>query len=162
MKTAALALALAGCASRDVGPDPNQPWMSLEDYARRLSSKTPFPLNPVVRVPEGTEVELRIDRQQISWIPDGAFLDGFEPLEEVVARVRVRARQTVYLDLEHLLASTDKETWTPLGFSLIPLCRESELTLRIERDASAVVVPIVAPGDEVRLDRALFKRPFLR
>jgi hypothetical protein len=133
--------------------------MSLDDYARRLSSEPPFRIHPVVQVAAGAEVELRVDRKAIDDIPggiDGILFEGLEPVGEVMAHIRLKARKNVYLDLEHLIFSTDTSSWIPLEWSFFPWFRASELTVKPQGGGPAVAVPVQPDFNGVRLEKDPF------
>ncbi len=131
------AIAAAGCASRPPAPLPEQPWMSLQEYAARgVESRGPA---PVVGVPEGATLRLRITSTPC---PNrhGVSLERelFTPVGEIV--LTVQARKPFDLDLARLFVSSDRKTWGPLWLETgLFTHRLSELT--IAHDAGSATVP---------------------
>jgi len=145
----------AGCAGPPTEPTRQQEWMTLEDYRSRGSANDLL-LNPVVTVPEGTEVALRISRKPIQLLGEGLdfiFYDALEPVDDQMVTVRLRARKTVHLDLEHLLASTDRKSWMPLAFHFFPFFRYSKVTVSTNEPKSEVVVPVTASFEGLSITR---------
>lgn len=151
--------ALAGCSGRPA-PDDDQEWLTLVEFKKRAVPGTVLRKHPVVTLPAGAGVELRISRKP-TWLVqnlDPLFFEALEPVDDEMVVVRLRARKTVHLDLEHLLASTDKESWMPLDFHFFPLSRESHVVIR-EAVGPEVAVPVQADLDQgsLRRDYAGFK-----
>lgn len=137
----------AGCASRPTEPDPLQAWLSLDEYKAALASGTSSLVSPVVTLPPGAVLELRMSRKPMEFIEedvDHLLLDTFEPVDDPMMSVRLRTRKTVYLDLQHLLASGDKKSWAPIHFYFFPLARASSLSVNTGGPTPDVTVPLAA------------------
>lgn len=149
-------LAVAGCSSHATAPDRNQEWLTLEQYKARAATPGSILVNPVVSVPAGAEIELRISKKPTEVVGDkmdSIFYDALEPVDEQMVTVRLRAKKTVYLDLEHLLASTDKESWIPLAYHFFPFCRDTKVTVRTGGATPDVVVPVSPSFEKLSMTR---------
>lgn len=147
---------VAGCSSHATAPDRDQEWLTLEQYKARTASLGTLLVNPVVSVPSGAEIELRISKKPTEFLGDrmdSIFYDALEPVDEQMVTVRLRAKKTVYLDLEHLLASTDKESWIPLAYHFFPFFRDTKVTVRTGGATPDVVVPVSPSFEKLSMTR---------
>lgn len=126
---ALLALSAAGCAARP-RPLPDQPWMTLAEYAARGAEKDRLP--PVLAIPEGATIRVKITPRRcpqdhfLAMVSDESELA--QPTEDVV--VTVRASKAFHLDLMSFLVSRDREKWSQLWFNIgVFSHRVSELTV---------------------------------
>jgi len=148
-------IAVAGCSSVPTEPHPTQEWVTLEEYKAKPPGQWVL-LHPVVTVPEGTEVVLRISKKPTELLGDQLDLilyEMLEPVEEQMVTVKLRAKKTVHLDMDHLLASTDKKTWMPLGNLFFPLGRETRVTVASGGGQPKVIVPVWTTFENLSLTR---------
>ncbi len=158
-------VATAGCSSHPTAPDRNQEWLTLDQYKARASSPGLILVNPVVSVPAGAEIELRISKKPTEVVGDKMdfiFYDALEPIDEQMVSVRLRAKKAVYLDLEHLLASTDKESWMPLAYHFFPFCRDTRVTIKTGGVTPDVVVPVSPSFEKLSMTRDHLSDPRLK
>jgi hypothetical protein len=143
------------CSFEPTEPDRRQEWLTLDEYKGR-ASESAFLINPVVSVPKGAEVELRISKNPIGRVGDqldSLFYDVLEPVDDQMVTVRLRARKMVHLDLEHLLASSDKKSWMPLAYHFFPFLRDSKVTVTTGGAKPDVVVPVLTSFDRLSMIR---------
>jgi len=126
------AVVAAGCSSRDRSwaPGPERQWITLEEFQGRELRKGTA---PVVEVPPDTELRVRLTREPSPTPFWTTKLGEDNPLAMTdTPTFSVKVRRPVYLDLERMTLSVDKERWWTLGQVLFPDFMAAEFTFARE------------------------------